>query len=87
MSNVRQLVLLLVPTKSLFINCACSVLTLLHPDLFSQVKNVPRLAEESRAQGTVPASLYVKYLTAGTGVIWITVVLVMGVCVEVKLYF
>ncbi|XP_016893938.1 multidrug resistance-associated protein 4-like isoform X2 [Cynoglossus semilaevis] len=47
------------------------------------VKNVPRLAEESRAQGTVPASLYVKYLTAGTGVIWITVVLVMGVCVEV----
>lgn len=48
---------------------------------------MPRLAEESRAQGTVPASLYVKYLTAGTGVIWITVVLVMGVCVEVKLYF
>ena len=45
------------------------------------------MAEESRSEGNIPVSLYVKYLQAGAHTVFIVFVLVINVLAQVQFYF
>ncbi|XP_058478651.1 ATP-binding cassette sub-family C member 4-like [Solea solea] len=52
-------------------------------DDYLPADNVPTVAEESRSFGSVPVSLYVKYLTAGSNIMWVIVSLVVGLFAQI----
>lgn len=49
-----------------------------------QAEQVHTLAEESRAQGTIGFSLYVKYLKAGANIVVLLAVLVVNILAQVR---
>lgn len=52
--------------------------------LFLQAEPVQTMAEESRAQGTIKMSLYVKYLRAGANVLVLLLVILINVLAQVR---
>lgn len=51
--------------------------------LFSQAETVHTMAEESRAQGTIGMSLYVKYLRAGASIVFLLMVILVNLLAQV----
>lgn len=69
----------------------CSIFTPLFstsvPLFFSQAEPVHTMAEESRAQGTIGVSLYVKYLRAGANVVFLLLVILINLLAQVVKHF
>lgn len=51
--------------------------------MFIQAEPVQTLAEESRAEGTIGVSLYVKYLRAGASIVVLLVVILINILAQV----